>query len=268
MILRPSVKAEHTRSGGRDFGLLTPLLVVGILLGIWQFASDRYVSSYFISSPVQIFWQIVAWAADGTLVTNLLSTTIITLSGFAIAAVTAIPLALIVSASPTTDSVLQPYIYAAYAMPKIVLAPAFVLWLGIGGLPAICLSSVTAFFLIFYNVYVGLKEISPTYGILARLLDANALQSSFKFRLPAAGPYLATGLTQGLVYAFHGAMVGEMTASNVGIGYLILYSGARLNSTGVLAALVLIGAIAWGLTALLNRIVSRFGATSGDHALA
>ena len=244
------------------------ILAFALIIGAWQFLSGRYISAYFISSPSDIATKIVTWARDGTIARHVTSTVLITICGFVLASALAIPLALWVSASKLVDAVLGPFIYAAYSMPKIVLGPALVLWLGIGLLPAIALSCITAFFLVFYNVYVGLKQVAPIHTISAKLLGATPLQAAMKFRLPAAGPFVATGLSQGLIYAFHGAMVGEITASNVGVGYLILFSGSRLDSTAVMAALVLIGLIALAITLLLDHTLGLLGTAKGAQAIA
>ena len=167
-----------------------------------------------------------------------------TLLGFGIAAAVAIPLALLVSARPFLDAVLSPFIFAAYSMPKIVLAPALILWLGIGQLPAIALSAVTAFFLVFFNLYLGLKNVPRIYTDVAALMGASARDTALKFRLPAAAAYLATGISQGLIYAFHGTLVGEMTSSDTGMGYLILFAGSKMDSTGVVAGLCIVGLLA------------------------
>ncbi len=146
---------------------------------------------------------------------------------------------------------LSPFIFAAYSMPKIVLAPALILWLGIGQLPAIALSAVTAFFLVFFNLYLGLKNVPRIYTDTAALMGASALDTALKFRLPAASAYLATGISQGLIYAFHGTLVGEMTSSNTGMGYLILFAGSKMDSTGVMAGLCIVGLLAVLLTRAL-----------------
>jgi NitT/TauT family transport system permease protein len=244
---------------------LQQTLALLLFLMLWEYVSGRFINDYFISSPSAIAARIGLWLQDGTIARHVTATVIITVSGFLLAALVAIPLAVVVTGSQIADEVLSPYIYAAYSMPKIVLGPALVLWLGIGSAPAIALSSITAFFLIFYNVYVGLKQIPPIYGITAKLLGASAFQTAIKFRLPAASAFIANGLSQGLIYAFHGAMVGEMTASNVGVGYIILFNGARLDSAGVMTGLLLIGFIAFALVRGMELVVSRFGDVNGGR---
>jgi NitT/TauT family transport system permease protein len=221
------------------------------IVAVWQLVSGPIINAYYLSTPSAVFGQIAGWIADGTLWPHLAATLITTLVGFGIAALVAIPLALLVSARPFVDRVVSPFIYAAYSMPKIVLAPALILWLGIGQLPAITLSAVTAFFLVFFNFYLGLKNVPRIYTDTAALMGASGLDTALKFRLPAASAYLATGVSQGLIYAFHGTLVGEMTSSNTGMGYLILFAGSKMDSTGVMAGLCVVGVLAVLLTRLL-----------------
>jgi NitT/TauT family transport system permease protein len=243
---------ETRTTPGRARTLLRPsvqqlLVLIGIIV-VWQFVSGPVINAYYLSTPTAIFTQIAKWIVDGTLWPHLAATLATTLLGFAVAAGVAIPLALIVSDRPFLDRVLSPFIFAAYSMPKIVLAPALILWLGIGQLPAITLSALTAFFLVFFNLYLGLKAVPRVYSDTAALMGASALDTALKFKLPAAAAYLATGISQGLIYAFHGTLVGEMTASNTGMGYLILFAGSKMDSTGVMAGLCIVGVLAALLT--------------------
>jgi NitT/TauT family transport system permease protein len=227
---------------------LQQLLVLLGIAAIWQVASGTLVNSYYLSTPVAVARQIAAWIGDGTLWPHLGSTLMTTLLGFGIATAVAVPLALIVNQRVFLDKVLAPFIYAAYSMPKIVLAPALVVWLGIGQLPATVLSAVTAFFLVFFNLYFGLKNVPQIYNHTAALMGATAWDTALKFRLPAAAPHLLTGIKQGLIYAFHGTLVGEMTASDTGMGYLILFAGSKMDATGVMSGLCIVGLLAVVLT--------------------
>lgn len=230
------------------------LLVLLVIVLAWQVVSGRLINAYYISTPAAVFAQIVRWVTDGTLWPHLAATLATTLLGFTIAAAVAIPLALIVNGRPFLDRVLSPFIFAAYSMPKIVLAPALILWLGIGQLPAIALSALTAFFLVFFNLYLGLKNVPRIYTDTAALMGASSLATALKFQLPAASTYLMTGISQGLIYAFHGTLVGEMTSSNTGMGYLILFAGSKMDSAGVMAGLCIVGLLAVLLTRALARL--------------
>lgn len=252
MTLRDAGESERgwRRIGSNSLALQIVSLVAVVVA--WQIVSGPIINSYYLSTPRAVLSQILVWISSGALWPHLVATLATTLAGFAIAAVVAVPLALWISAHPFVDRVLSPMIYAAYSMPKIVLAPALILWLGIGHLPAVTLSAVTAFFLLFFNFYLGLKTVPSIYADTAALLGASGLDTALKFRLPAASAYLATGISQGLIYAFHGALVGEMTASDTGMGYLILFAGSKMDSTGVMAGLLIVGVLAILLTRFLN----------------
>ena len=241
------------------------LLVLILIVAVWQAASGTIINSYYLSTPAAVSAQIAKWIGDGTLWPHLAATLTTTLLGFGIAAAVAIPLALLVSARTFLDAVLSPFIFAAYSMPKIVLAPALILWLGIGQLPAVALSAVTAFFLVFFNLYLGLKSVPRIYTDTAALMGASARDTALKFRLPAAAAYLATGISQGMIYAFHGTLVGEMTSSDTGMGYLILFAGSKMDSTGVLAGLCIVGLLAVLLTRLLARALRMTSAPSAGQ---
>lgn len=241
------------------------MLALLCIVAVWQAVSGPLINPYYLSNPIAVSAQVAIWVADGTLWPHLAATLITTLLGFAIAAAVAIPLALFVSGRPFVDAVLGPFIFAAYSMPKIVLAPALILWLGIGQLPAIALSAMTAFFLVFFNLHLGLKNVPRIYTDVAALMGASARDTALKFRLPAAAAYLATGISQGLIYAFHGTLVGEMTSSDTGIGYLILFAGSKMDSTGVVAGLCIIGFLAVLITRLLAYALRVVGVPSNEQ---
>jgi NitT/TauT family transport system permease protein len=252
------LKDRPAWAGARTFirnSAVQQLLVFLAILAVWQAASGTIVNAYYLSTPLAVLSQVGSWISNGTLWPHLSATLATTMLGFGIAAAVALPLALIVTDRPFLDQTFSPFIFAAYSMPKIVLAPALVVWLGIGQLPAIVLSAVTAFFLIFFNLYLGLKNVPQIYNDTAALMGASAWDAALKFRLPAASAYLLAGIKQGLIYAFHGTLVGEMTASDTGMGYLILFAGAKMDSTGVMAGLCVVGLLAVLLTRVLTFVL-------------
>jgi NitT/TauT family transport system permease protein len=253
--------AEPRTGAGRS-AVQQLLLLLGIA-ALWQGVSGTLTNAYYLSTPAAVAGQIATWVSDGTLWPHLGATLATTLIGFGVAAAVALPLALIVNERPFLDRVLSPFIFAAYSMPKIVLAPALVVWLGIGQLPAIVLSAVTAFFLVFFNLHLGLKNVPQIYDDTAALMGASAWDRALKFRLPAASVYLLTGIKQGLIYAFHGTLVGEMTSSDTGMGYLILFAGSKMDSTGVMAGLCIVGVLAVVLTRVLAFMLQAGDADEG-----
>ena len=149
------------------------VLVLIVIVAVWQAASGTVINPYYLSNP----WRCPRRSRPGSPTAPCGRT-----CGNADNDLARVrhrrrrgdPARLIVSARPFLDAVLSPFIFAAYSMPKIVLAPALILWLGIGQLPAIAFSAVTAFFLVFFNLYLGLKTVPRIYTDTAALMGASA----------------------------------------------------------------------------------------------
>lgn len=235
---------------------------MGVVLILWQLASAFGLNSYYISSPLAIAGRILQWIESGYIWPHLLATLTSMTVGYALAALAAVSLALLLGSSDLLGRIFAPLLFAAYSTPKAVLVPLLIVWVGIGRPPVIVLAVVSSFFVIFFNAYEGIRGVPQAYINTAAILGANRWTTAIKFRLPAAAPFLLSGLHQGLIYAFHGVVLGEMTASDTGIGYIIIYSATAMDSTAVLAALAVIGAISYALVCLIKG-----GFDQGGYAL-
>jgi NitT/TauT family transport system permease protein len=225
------------------------IVLVGLL---WQACAGRLINEFYIGTPLAIIAKIGTWITSGYLLPHLLATLETTGVGFVIAAVLGVASALVIGGSTRLDRILSPFIYASFALPKVALAPLLIVWFGVGQLPSLLLATLTAFYLVFFNVYTGIRGVSPTLLNTVVLMGAGRWTSTLKVRLPAAAPFIVLGLRQGLIYAFHGAVLGEMTASNKGIGYILIYAATDMDATAVLAGLVVLGVLAYALVRLLD----------------
>lgn len=250
---RPGPLAQHA------------ILALAIVL-LWEFGSGHLFSDYYLSRPSAIAAQIAAWAADGYLWRHLSATLLNTALGFVLAAVAGIAAALLLGSLPLLDRILGPLVYVAYSLPKIVLAPLLILWVGVGTLPVVAISFVTSFFMVFFNVYSGVRSVSPALLDSVALMGAGPLAKALKVRLPAARPFLALGLHQGLVYAFHGAIVGEMTSSDKGLGYALVFAGSDMDANGVLALLAVLSVVALALLSAIGALLHSPERTPHDRA--
>ncbi len=233
-------------------------IVFALFLAVWQVVGAFNANAYYVSSPLEIGRQLLVWGTDGYLWPHLLASVESTLAGFVVAAVLAISLALAIASSPRAGQILEPFLLAAFSTPKIVVAPLLIFWVGVGSAPVIVLAALSSFFVIFYGAYGPLRDVPRGYFDTAAVLGAGAWTTATRFRLPAAAPEVLAGLQQGLIYAFHGAVLGEMTASNTGMGYVIMYSATSMDSASVLAALAVIGAVSFVLTQVLGRAAQNF----------
>ena len=123
--------------------------------------------------------------------------------------------------SPVASGILEPYIKAANSMPRIILAPIFSVWFGLGIASKVALGVTLVFFIVFFNVYQGVKEVSPVVLNNARMLGANASQLLRFVYLPSATSWVFSSLHTSVGMAFVGAVVGEYLGSAKGVGYLI-----------------------------------------------
>jgi NitT/TauT family transport system permease protein len=236
------------------------LLLAAVILVAWQLASGRLVEAIFISSPILVANRLVQLFGSGEIFVHLWATVSAVVQGYVAGALVGISLGFATGRSATLSQTLEPFLMAFYSIPKMALAPLFVIWLGIGPASKIAIVFISVFFLTFFNTYAGVKSINEDYVNLARIMRASRAAVLFKVILPAAMPSIILGLKMGLPYGIIGAFVGEFIASNKGIGYFILYASSVFDSTGVFAGvftlLALVVAANWGLGALEARLVN------------
>lgn len=235
------------------------LLVVGVLL-FWQFASGTILDSSFLSNPLAILRQTITWLSDGdpwyesTLIINTAVTLEETLLGLLFGVASGLLLGFLFGLQPTLERIFNPFIIALNSIPKIALAPLFILWLGIEIPMKVVLAAVTVFFLIFLNTLNGVRNVDQHLVDAVRLMGGRQRDVIFKVILPSATGSVLTGLHVAIPYALIGAIVAEQIGANHGIGYLIQSSGESFNAAGIFAALLVLTLIAGLLNAIVNLI--------------
>src|SRR5665213_1073723 len=254
------------RELGGGFMLACQVALGVALLLLWQGASDRLVDSFFISNPIAVGERLYGWIADGSLFLHIWATVYETLLGFIIGAVIGAVLGVWLGVSPFASRLLNPYLGALNALPKVALAPLFVLWFGLGIESKIALAAVLVLFLVFLNTFAGVRQVDQDLIDGARLMRATRMQLVTKVIVPSALSWVFAGLRVSVPYALIGAVLGEMIASNRGLGYLVQYSGAQFDTAGVFAVLIVIALLAMALNFMVDivqyrmerwRIVSR-----------
>ncbi|MGK5740162.1 ABC transporter permease [Micromonospora sp. URMC 103] len=236
---------------GWRIGLLVVLLVV------WQALSGPVLDPQFVSSPKGIATRLGDWVADGTLWSNTWITVQEIVLGFLVGALSGAVLAYLIASVRVVWDILDPFLMALYAIPKVALAPLFIVWFGIGTDMKVLLAAVTVFFLVFLNTAAGVHEVDRALVDAVRLMNGTRRDIAFKVVLPASMTGLLTGLRVSIPYALIGAVIGELVASNRGLGYLISDSSAKFDTDGVFATLVVLSAIAAVLNAIVNLLGKR-----------
>lgn len=214
-------------------------LILGLLL-VWQICSQTIADPFFISSPIEVaksFWSLVV---TGRLLDHGSITLVETILGFVLGAAAGIAVGLLLGRNETLAQLLDPILISLYSLPKIALAPLFIMWFGIGIEMKIILTAVIVFFLVFLNTYSGVRSVSGELVEILRLMGAKERHLVTKVILPSAIQWVFTGLKLSVPYALIGAIVGEIMASNRGLGYLLQDAAGQLDTAGVFAALIAI----------------------------
>lgn len=235
---------------------LQVLLGIALLI-IWELSAGRLVDKFMISSPSDVARRLWGWFASGTIYMHIYATVYATLIGFVIGAAAGVIGGIWLGLSPFMSRLLDPYIWAFNALPKVALAPLFILWFGLGINSKIALAAVLVVFLVFVNTFAGVREVDPDLVDSLRLMKAKRRQILTKVILPSATSWIFVGLKTAVPYALIGTIIGEMIAANRGLGYLVQRSGSEFDTAGVFAALVVIAVLAVIFNDVVERIQGR-----------
>jgi NitT/TauT family transport system permease protein len=254
--VRTDVRRTWKERYGRTaavWGLRTLLVVV--LLATWEATGGTLFDITFTSKPSAIFERLGEWWADGTLWMHSWVTIQEIVYGFLLGALAGAIAGFALASAQLAYRVLDPFIMALYSIPKVALAPLFIVWFGIGMHMKVLLAAATVFFLVFLNTAAGVREVDRGLIDAVRLMGGTRRDIARKVVLPASMTGVLTGLKVAVPYALIGAVIGELVASNQGLGYLINDAAAQFDTAGVFATLVVLSVIA----GLLNVFVGLIG---------
>jgi NitT/TauT family transport system permease protein len=236
---------------------LTPFLGILVFLVVWEVGV--WVSkapAYLLPGPIEIFHTFIkefprlAFHGWVTLYEMLL--------GYALAVAVAIPLAIAITSSERFDRFAMPTLLFFQVVPKVAVAPLFLVWFGVGVLPKVLVAFLISFFPIVIDAAVGLRSMSSEMRDLARSMGATRLQVFARFRLPTSLPYLFSGLKVAATLAVAGAVVGEFVGADKGLGYLLLVTNSNLETAlmfATLFALTIIGLVFFYAVELLEALL-------------
>ncbi|MCT1655801.1 ABC transporter permease [Brevibacterium luteolum] len=256
------VKEARRRSWWARHGRVTTVWILraGVLLAfllLWQLAGSVAANPMFVSSPVAVWNQLWAWISDGTLGTHTWITIQEVALGYIIGSLAGALTGFALASIRLIYDVCEPFMMALYSIPKVALAPLFIVWFGIGIDMKVILAAVSVFFLVFLNTAAGVRDVDRGLIDAVRLMGGTRGDIALKVVLPASMSGLMTGLKVSIPYALIGAVIGELVASNRGLGYLINDAAAQFNTAGVFAAVVVLTALAMILNTLVGTIASR-----------
>jgi NitT/TauT family transport system permease protein len=227
------------------------LVVMGALLAVWQFAPGKALR-FWMSGPVDIVARLWSWILDGSLWEHLGATLTAMTLGYGIGTAVGVSLGLVFGFLPKLHRVLSPYIAALYAMPKIALAPLFIIVFGIGIESRVALVAITVFFLILNSTLDGVRNVDRDLTQALSLMGATRSEVIRKVLLPAALPWIFTGMRISVRYAFTNTLLAELISANMGIGFLIEYYSGMFDATGTYTAILVLVIMSVGLTEVLS----------------
>ena len=229
------------------------LILVGLLL-FWQWGSGSILPRFWFSSPLAVFEVLRGWVLDGSLWHHLAATLLAMGIGYIAGGAVGIVSGFLLGLAPYGARVAAPFVTALYSLPKIALAPLFVILFGIGLESKIMLVAVTVFFLLLYNTLDGIKDADPDLAQALEVMGATRGEVIRKVLVPATLPWIFAGLRIAVRYAFTATILGELIASNSGIGFLIDYSAGQFDAAGVFAAIFVLVVVSVFLTEVLTRV--------------
>jgi NitT/TauT family transport system permease protein len=237
----PEASSEKSRAGFGKFGRRLVALLPGIaLLVFWQWSSGRLIREIYVSKPTAVVERLYELFASGEIYPHLWTTGQELVLGYTIGVVGGVVAGYALGRSQRLASIFEPYVMAFYGVPKIALAPLFIIWFGIGIWSKVALASIMVFFLVFYNVFSGVRSVDRELVNLTLVMGANQRQLTWHVYLPAAAPFVMLGMRLAIPYSVIGVIVGEFTSSTRGLGLFIHEASSTYDPAGVFAGIVIL----------------------------
>ena len=229
---------------------------IALLLGLFALwhvlTATEVLPKFFFGEPLVVLSRIYDWFASGKIFPHLGVTLLETLLAFAIGTLLGLVMGLWLALSRTASTLFDPYITALNSMPRVILAPIFAVWFGLGIWSKVLLGVTLVFFIVFFSVYNGVREVSPTILANARMLGASRRQLLRHVYLPSATAWVFSSLHASVGMAFVGAVVGEYLGSAKGVGYLILQAEGVFDINTVFSGVLVLTACALVLDFLVT----------------
>lgn len=236
--------------------------LIVVWLASWELASRTFMDPFFYSMPSKIWDKLVIWFTDGTSQGSIWSNMAITMEeavlGFLIGTVAGVVFGVLLGRSHFLADVMAPFIKGANAIPRIVLASLFVIWFGLGMSSKVATAFVLVFFAVFFNAFQGAREVDKVLVDNSRILGAGKWDQMKTIILPSATSWILASMHVAFGFALIGAIVGEFTGADKGLGLLIAHSQGNFDAAGIYAGMLVVTILAlvaeWLITQLEKRL--------------
>jgi NitT/TauT family transport system permease protein len=238
--------------------ILWQLALLLVALGAWELAvALGYLNAFWASSPSLIAAALIDIVREPLFARHVVTTLAELVAGFTIGALLGIAAGFVLAEWPVVERVLAPYLAALNSLPRVALAPLFILWLGIGLWSKIVMAATLVVFIVISSTHSAARSVDSDMITVARLLGARRGQLFVKVVLPASAPVVFAGLRLGVIYAMLGAVVGEMIAANSGLGYMLSYYAGSFQVGHLMATLAVLIALSTALSGSMSWLERR-----------
>jgi len=238
--------------------IVLQVLVAILAIGLWHvLTATNVLPPFFFSTPLDVFSRVVRWFAEGTIWRHLWVTLVESVLAFVLGSGAGALVGFWFARKPFLAAVLDPYVKMINALPRVVLAPIFALWLGLGIWSKVALGVTLVFFVVFFNVYQGVKEVSHTVLANARMLGMSERQLMRHVYWPSALSWMFSSLHTSVGFAVVGAVVGEYLGSAAGLGYLIQQAEGVFDVAGVFAGMFVLAVFVLAIDGLVSAVERR-----------
>ncbi len=240
------------RKSPNKFIVIWQILLGVAMLGAWQeLVNAGKLDKFFFSRPSDIAVRIVQWVETGSIWRHLAVTLEEAALAFVVGASLGIALGFGLARAPRLGALLDPYIKVLNALPRVVLAPIFLLWFGLGIWSKVALGVTVVFFIVFFNTHQGVRDVDPVVVNNARMLGASEWQLARHVLFPSALTWVFSSLNISIGFAMIAVVVGEYLGAARGVGYLISQAEGTFDTTGVFAGMAVLSAVVllvgWGV---------------------
>ena len=242
-------------SDWRRFLVLVPGVCTAI---VWEVAAWRWPDiARLISQPTEIARGVIDVVSTGTIWQHLNTTLVEMAVGYVIGGIAGVALGFLCGRMKWLGDMLNPYITLFNGIPKVALAPVFVIWFGIGVMSKIAIILTMVFFVVFINTFAGLRSVDEEYIAIIRIMGASGWQVVREVFLPATLPFILVGLRAGIPFSVIGAVVGEFIAATKGLGYFINYNQGTLDTNGIFVGVTILAFLVVVLDWMLSLVERR-----------
>lgn len=231
--------------------------VLVVVLLLWQLVAGRLVDTFYLPQPTRVVAELWTWAQDGSLFGHIAATLVPAAQGFLIGSSAALLLGYVLAMAKSAAGILEPYIAGLYGIPIIALVPLMILWFGIGRPLAVSVAAIASFFLMFFNAYFGIRDVSQSLINQVTIAGGSKWDIAWRVRLPSALVWVVAGMKVAVPHSIVGVVVAEFLTGSEGLGFLLSYNANQFNTVGTFAAVFTLAALSFIVDRLMFLVTKR-----------